>query len=81
MTQEFTVKLEDRWLAYLRGLVADRRFTSVDDAVEDALRLLEATEDRDEQLSRLLAEGERSGDAGAWDLPAFLREARERDGR
>lgn len=79
MSQEVTVKLAGRWYSYLQELVADRRFSSMDDAVEDALRLLEATEDREERLARLLQEGEQSGDAGSWDLQALLTEARERD--
>ena len=77
MSQEVTVRIASRWYSYLQGLVSDRRFMSIDDAVEDALRLLEATEDKDEQLARMLAEGEESGDAGSWDLQSFLREARE----
>lgn len=79
MSHEVTLKLERRWYTYLRQLVDDRRFPSIDDAVEDALRLLEATEEREERLARLLLEGEHSGDAGSWDLRAFLTAARERD--
>ena len=79
MSQHVTVNLADRWVAYLQDLVADRRFDSLDHVIEDALRLLEATEDKERRLARLLDEGDRSGDAGSWDLKAFLIEARKRD--
>ena len=79
MTQQVSVTLSDRWAEYLTGLVADRRFESTDHALEDALRLLEKTTDSEERLRRLLEEGEASGDAGPWDLQAFLAEARARD--
>jgi putative addiction module CopG family antidote len=80
MTTEVTVRLAGRWAEYLQALVADRRFDSIDHALEESLRLLEAFEDREERLARLLDEGERSGDAGSWSLDAFLTECRERDG-
>lgn len=79
MAEMLSVTLPEHWLVYARGLVSNGRFASLDAAIEDALRLLEATEARQDRLERLLEEGEQSGDAGPWDLQSFLIEARELD--
>ena len=77
MADKVTVSLAEHWNVYLNGLVQNRRFESVDDAIESSLRLLEATEHAEDRLARLLEEGERSGDAGPWDFQSFLNEAHE----
>ena len=77
MSDTIPVALAPHWRVYLEGLVQNRRFASVDDAIEDALRLMEKSENRQDRLERLLQEGEDSGDAGPWDLPSFLAEMRD----
>lgn len=79
MAETLSVTLPEHWLVYARGLVSSGRFASLDHAMEDALRSLEAADAREERLERLLEEGEQSGDAGPWDLQAFLSEAWELD--
>lgn len=79
MTQTVSVTLADHWLVYLQGLVRDQRFASLDDAIESGVRLLEADGSAEDRLARLLDEGERSGDAGVWNLDSFLAEAHEHD--
>ena len=80
MSQDVTVRLADHWLVYAQARVDAGRFESLDHAMEHALRVLEASEDREDRLARLLEEGEQSGDAGPWDYQEFLTEMHELDG-
>ena len=71
MTQAVSVNLSEHWLVYLRGLVQDRRFASLDDAIESGVRLLEADNHAEDRLARLLEEGERDGGFEEWDYEKF----------
>ena len=77
MSEPVTVSLADHWRVYLDGLVRSGRFASAEDAIESGLRLMEATEHADDRLDRMLEDGERSGDAGPWDVRAFLDQVHE----
>ncbi|HEU0043110.1 ribbon-helix-helix domain-containing protein [Sphingomonas sp.] len=78
MSETIPVALAEHWRVYLQGLVQNRRFASVDDAVESALRLLEAHESADDRLARLLEEGEATGGFAEWDYDAFKAEMHQR---
>ena len=76
MAQEITVALADHWHVFLQEAVDRRRFASPEEVIQAGLRALEAEEARSDLLDRLLEEGERSGDAGEWNLTQFLEERR-----
>ena len=80
MSEPVTVSLADHWRVYLDGLVKNRRFESVDDAIESSLRLLEATEHADDRLARMLHDGEQEGGFEEFDYDGFLKDVRGRDG-
>lgn len=76
MSKQVTIELADDWSTYLDGLISDRRYESVDHAIEHALRLLEAVEDKEDRLTRLLEEGEREAGFEEWDYERFKTEMR-----
>ena len=79
MSRDVTISLADHWSTYLDGLILDRRYESVDHAIEHALRLLEAVEDKEDRLTRLLEEGERDAGFKEWDYEGFKAEMRRPD--
>ena len=78
MAEPISVSLPDHWLVYLQGLVENRRFESMDEAIASGIRLLEADEHEADHLARLLDEGERDGGFEEWDYDKFKAEMRHR---
>lgn len=74
MSEPIPVNLAPHWRVYLEGLVQNRRFASVDDAIENSIRLMEAREHREDRLAALLEEGEREGGFEEWDFEKFKAE-------
>lgn len=79
MAEAITVALADHWRVYLEGLIRDRRFQSLDEAIESGLQLLEINERGGASLACLLGEGERDGGFEEWDYDSFRSEMRRRD--
>lgn len=76
MSEPIPVTLAPHWRVYLEGLVQNRRFASLDHAIESSIRLMEAREHHEERLALLLEEGEREGGFEEWDFVRFKAEMR-----
>lgn len=79
MAEAIPVRLADHWLIYLEGLVQSQRFDSLDEAIESGIRLLEADQNTEDRLARLLEEGENDGGFEEWDYDRFRADMRQRD--
>lgn len=77
MSEPLTITLSPHWRIYLEGLVQNRRFASLDDAIESGVRLLESREHSGDRLAQLLEEGEREGGFEEWDYEKFKAEVRQ----
>ena len=78
MAESIPVTLSEHWRVYVEGLVQNRRFASVSDALETGLRLLEADEHATDRLAYLLEEGEREGGFAEWNYEQFKAEMHQR---
>ncbi len=77
MTEQQPLRLARHFEVFIEDQVAQRKFNSPTEVVEEALRLLESREARLELLSRALIEGAESGDAGELHIDEIKRKARE----
>jgi antitoxin ParD1/3/4 len=68
--------LAHRFEAFIQGLIAQGRYQSDTDVIEDALELLQEREAELEQLSRALQEGLDSGEAVDFDMNEWLESKR-----
>ena len=73
-SQNTSIALGDRHIAYARGKVATGEFASVSEVVRDALRRAEERDARVQRLRELIDEGEASGPARSFDFDKFLAE-------
>ena len=80
MGKTTTVTLEDHVAEFVDAQVSTGRYADIDDVLNAGLRLLEAREQKVEALCAALAEGERSGVAGPYDIEKIKRRARKEAG-
>ena len=82
MARTQTITLGDHWNAFVVTLVESGRYASVSEVIRDSLRLLQEQEaaSKLEALRQALIEGENSGSAGALDMEAIKRRARQEAG-
>ena len=71
------IRLARHFEVFIEDQVAQRKYGSATEVVEEALRLLEAREARNDAIAHALIEGEASGPAGPLDFAEIKRKARE----
>jgi antitoxin ParD1/3/4 len=72
------IRLARYFRVFIEDQIAQRKFNDATEVIEEALRLLESRDARDEGLRRALQEGLDSGDAGPLDMNEIKRLGRER---
>ena len=77
MPKNTSMSLGDHFEGFITSQIEAGRFKNASEVVRAGLRLLEEHEQKVEALRLALAEGERSGVAGAVDMERIKREARE----
>ncbi len=76
MNQETTIRLARHFDLFIEDQIAQRKYLSATEVIEDALRLLETREAKLEALRRALIEGEQSGPAGPFDIEEIIAAAK-----
>lgn len=74
MTEQTDIRLARHFRVFIEDRVASGRFENPSAVVEEALRLLERYEAKDEALARALQEGLDSGEAEPFEMTAWLDE-------
>ena len=78
MTEQPPLRLARHFKVFIEDQIAQRKYNSAEEVIEEALRLLERREARELALERALQEGLDSGDAGPLDMEEIKRLARAR---
>ena len=76
MAKNTSISLGDHFEGFITSQIKSGRYESVSEVVRASLRLLEEREKSMLALREALAEGEKSGDAGALDMKVIKRKAR-----
>jgi len=80
MMTEQPLRLARYFEVFIEDQIAQRKYGSATEVIEEALRLLEAREARSDAIAVALREGEASERAGPLDLADIKRKAREQAG-
>ena len=80
MTEQPPLRLARHFEVFIEDQVAAGHYGSATDVVEEALRLLERRQAKEEALARALQEGLDSGEAAEFDMRAWLTEQDRLDG-
>ena len=76
MTEQPPLRLARHFQVFIEDQIAQRKYNSAEEVIEEALRLLERRDARELALQRALQEGLDSGDAGPLDMEEIKRLAR-----
>jgi antitoxin ParD1/3/4 len=74
MSNQQPRRLARHFEAFIEGQIAQLKYGSRTDVIEDALRLLEARQATLDRLRRAVAESEASGEAVPFDMDSWLEE-------
>lgn len=80
MTEQQPLRLRRHFEVFIEDQVAQQKYGSAAEVIEDALRLLERRDAKEEALFRALQEGLDSGEATEFDMAEWLAEQDRLDG-
>lgn len=80
MQKNTSITLGNHFDSLIASMVKNGRFNSASEAVRAGLRLLEEHEQKVMALRRALKDGEKSGDATAFNIDEIIAEARQEEG-
>ena len=80
MTEQQPLRLARHFEVFIEDQVAQRKYGSASEVVEEALRLLERREAREQALERALREGLESGEPVEFEMAAWRAEQDRLDG-
>ena len=81
MTEQPPIRLARHFEVFIEDQVKQRKYNDASEVIEEALRLLERRDAKEEALARALQEGIDSGEATEFDIDAWLEERRNGDVR
>lgn len=81
MTEQQPLRLARHFEVFIEDQVAQRKYGSATEVLEEALRLLERREARQDAFVRAIIEGEESGDPVEFDMASWLAEQDRLDAR